>query len=117
MPVDLPLSRLGLIALTLLFIGSLTWIVSGLLGLDPSFREAARLFELFPVWQLSLWGAMVVAAAVFGLLIRHARASVTSRLFASGGLCHARVGLDLPLDHFHGGRCSQIRCRPVRVPD
>jgi tetrathionate reductase subunit C len=72
MPVDL-LRRLGLIALTLLFIGSLTWIVSGLLGLDPSFREAARLFELFPVWQLSLWGAMVAAAAVFGLLIRHAR--------------------------------------------
>ena len=72
MPANL-LRRLGLIAFTLLFIGALAWIASGLLGFDPSFREAMRLFELFPVWKLSLWGSVLAGAAVFALLIRHAR--------------------------------------------
>ena len=72
MPADL-LRRLGLTAFTLLLIGALSWTARGLLGLDPSFDAAVRLFELFPVWKLSLWGSLLAGVAVFGLLIRHGR--------------------------------------------
>jgi len=72
MPSEL-LRRLGLTAFALLFIGALSWTAGGLMGLDPSFGAALRLFELFPVWKLSLWGSLVAGVAVFGLLIRHAR--------------------------------------------
>ena len=72
MPAEL-LRRLGLTAFALLFAGALSWAVSGQLGLDPSFDAAMRLFELFPVWKLSLWGSLLAGIAVFGLLIRHSR--------------------------------------------
>ena len=60
MPAAL-LRRLGLTAFALLLIGALSWTASGLLGLDPSFGAAVRLFELFPVWKLSLWGSLLAA--------------------------------------------------------
>ncbi|MEI6116429.1 MAG: NrfD/PsrC family molybdoenzyme membrane anchor subunit [Burkholderiales bacterium] len=72
MPSDL-VRRLGLTAFALLLIGALSWTASGLLGLDPSFDAAMRLFELFPVWKLSLWGSLLAGVAVFGLLIRRGR--------------------------------------------
>ena len=72
MPADL-LRKLGLTAFTLLLVGALSWVARGQLGLDPSFDAAVRLFNLFPVWKLSLWGSLLAGVAVFGLLIRHAR--------------------------------------------
>ena len=67
------LRRLGLAAVALLVLSALLWVLSGQAGYDSSFHAAMRLFELFPVWRLSLFGSALAGCCVFGLLVRHSR--------------------------------------------
>lgn len=53
--------RLGLICLALLAICGAAWVVSGLLGLDPSFNAALDLFTTYPSWRSSLIGSIIMA--------------------------------------------------------
>lgn len=65
--------RLSLAAVAMLMISALAWCVSGVLGEDSSFRAALRLYDLFPVWRISLFGSVLAGAVMFGLVVRHAR--------------------------------------------
>ena len=40
----------------------------GLLGVDPSFDAALRLFREFPIWRISLAGAVATGFCIVGLL-------------------------------------------------
>lgn len=64
------LQRLGLIAVGLLALCACAWLVAGLTGVEASFTAAQRLFELFPVWRLSLLGSMAAGVLVLVLLLR-----------------------------------------------
>lgn len=61
--------KLGLVATGLLAASALLWVTFGLLGLDPSFTEAVRLFQLFPVWRLSVFGSILAGGIIAALLI------------------------------------------------
>ncbi len=67
------LRRLGLVSVAWLVVGAAFWVGAGLFGLDASFGAAMRLFDLFPVWRLSLLGSALAGLLVFGLLVRHGR--------------------------------------------
>ncbi len=71
-PVQL-IRRLGLIAVTLLVMSALVWSVRGMTGGEPSYTAALRLYELFPVWRISLLGSLLAGLAIFVLVVRHAR--------------------------------------------
>lgn len=71
MPMEL-LRRLGISALVLVVLGVLVWVATGSLGLDPSFPAALRLFEDFPVWRLSLLGAVLSGVLMLVMLARPA---------------------------------------------
>lgn len=60
--------KLSLAALGLLALGAVAWVISGLLGLDPSFNAATHLFSTFPTWRLSLGASLVLALVLFLLL-------------------------------------------------
>ncbi len=72
LPVDM-LRRLSVTAVTLIALGAGAWAVLGMLGLDPSFAAALRLFAEFPIWRLSLAGAVITAFCIVALLQRPAR--------------------------------------------
>lgn len=64
------LRRLGLwLALALLATAGL-WAATGMIGGNPSFDEALRLVQQFPVWRLSMMGSALVGAVVLVALLR-----------------------------------------------
>ena len=67
------LQRLSLVAVAMLTLSALVWVLRGALGQDPSFQAAMRLYYLFPIWRLSLFGSVIAGAVMFGLVVRHAR--------------------------------------------
>ncbi len=67
------LRRLSVIAVVMMAMGAGAWALLGLSGLDPSFEAALRLFADFPVWRLSLAGAVITAFCIVALLQRPAR--------------------------------------------
>ncbi|NYT64793.1 polysulfide reductase NrfD [Alcaligenaceae bacterium] len=64
------LRRLGMVAVSLLGLCAIAWVIAGLMGLEASFIAAQRLFELFPVWRLSLMGSLAAGLLVVVLLLR-----------------------------------------------
>ena len=82
LPVDM-LRQLSLSAVVLMALGAGAWAVLGLLGVDPSFEAALRLFREFPIWRISLAGAVATGFCIVGLL-QPARALATP--LASGAL-------------------------------
>ncbi|MPS79331.1 MAG: tetrathionate reductase [Achromobacter sp.] len=73
LPVE-TLRGLSLTAVTLLAISASAWAGLGLLGADPSFDAALRLFAEFPIWRISLAGAVITGFCMIALLQRPARA-------------------------------------------
>ena len=71
MPVGL-LRRLSLTAVVMMALGAGAWSLMGMLGLDPSFDAALRLFAEFPIWRISLAGAVITAFCMIALLQRPA---------------------------------------------
>ena len=72
LPVDM-LRRLSVTAVVMMALGAGAWALLGLLGLDPSFDAALRLFAQFPTWRISLAGAVITAFCIIALLQRPAR--------------------------------------------
>ncbi|SEK10837.1 NrfD/PsrC family molybdoenzyme membrane anchor subunit [Achromobacter sp. NFACC18-2] len=72
LPVD-ALRRLSVTAVAMIALGAGAWAVLGMLGLDASFDAALRLFAAFPVWRLSLAGAVMTAFCIVALLQRPSR--------------------------------------------
>ncbi len=68
------LRGLSLTAVILMAVGAGAWAALGLLGADPSFDAALRLFAEFPIWRLSLAGAVITGFCMIALLQRPARA-------------------------------------------
>ncbi len=68
------LRGLSLTAVILMGVGAGAWAALGLLGADPSFDAALRLFAEFPIWRLSLAGAVITGFCMIALLQRPARA-------------------------------------------
>ncbi|MEZ2721493.1 NrfD/PsrC family molybdoenzyme membrane anchor subunit [Paenalcaligenes hominis] len=60
--------KLGLSALVLLTLSAVAWLVTGWLGLDPSFAAALELFTTYPTWRTSLIASVVLALLLFLLL-------------------------------------------------
>lgn len=60
--------KLGLIALALLTLSAVAWVITGWLGLDPSFAAALELFTTYPTWRTSLISSVVLALVLFLLL-------------------------------------------------
>jgi len=58
----------------LMAVGAGAWAVLGTLGVDPSFDAALRLFAEFPIWRISLAGAVITAFCMIALLQRPAQA-------------------------------------------
>jgi len=71
LPVGL-LRRLSLTAVVMMALGAGAWSLMGMLGLDPSFDAALRLFAEFPIWRISLAGAIITAFCMIALLQRPA---------------------------------------------
>ena len=76
LPVDM-LRQLSLSAVVLMALGAGAWAVLGLLGVDPSFEAALRLFREFPIWRISLAGAVATGFCIVGLLQKPACALAT----------------------------------------
>jgi tetrathionate reductase subunit C len=72
LPVEL-MRRLSVAAIVSMTLGAGAWALLGLMGLDPSFDAALRLFAEFPVWRASLAGAIVTAFCMIALLQRAPR--------------------------------------------
>ena len=72
LPVEL-LRRLSVTAVVMMLIGAGAWVLLGLLGQDPSFDAALRLFGGFPVWRASLAGAVITGLCMIALLQRAPR--------------------------------------------
>lgn len=68
------LRGLSLTAVILMAVGAGAWAALGLLGADPSFDAALRLFAEFPIWRLSLAGAVITGFCMIALLQRPAHA-------------------------------------------
>jgi tetrathionate reductase subunit C len=68
------LRGLSLTAVILMGVGAGAWAALGLLGADPSFDAALRLFAEFPIWRLSLAGAVITGFCMIALLQRPAPA-------------------------------------------
>lgn len=68
------LRGLSLTAVILMAVGAGAWAALGLLGADPSFDAALRLFAEFPIWRLSLAGAVITGFCMIALLQRPAPA-------------------------------------------
>lgn len=60
--------KLGLLALALLTLSAMAWVITGWLGLDPSFPTALELFITYPTWRTSLISSVVLALLLFLLL-------------------------------------------------
>jgi tetrathionate reductase subunit C len=67
------LKKLGLCAAGLLALSASAWAALGLMGKDAAFTEAVRLFELFPVWRLSLFGSILAGGLIVALLMAPSR--------------------------------------------
>lgn len=67
------LRRLSVTAVVMMAMSAGAWALLGLSGLDASFEAALRLFADFPVWRLSLAGAVITAFCIVALLQRPAR--------------------------------------------
>lgn len=67
---------------------AMAWVISGLLGDNPSFTAALRLWNDFPVWQLTITGSAVFGAIVVGALLRSKQ-----RLHAKGYTLVMGLGL------------------------
>lgn len=63
--------RLSLIAVALLIVCASAWVAAGFFGQDTSYQAALRLFELFPVWRLSLFSSLLVGLGLLALLVRN----------------------------------------------
>lgn len=63
------LRRLGLSAVGALIVSAGLWAVAGLAGLDPSFQAAFELFNLYPVWRLSMFGSVAAGLIILALLL------------------------------------------------
>lgn len=62
--------RYGLFVVLLLVICAAAWIVTGMIGRDPSYPAAVELFATYPTWRLSLYGSLAMAACiVFSLVV------------------------------------------------
>ncbi|WP_313380168.1 NrfD/PsrC family molybdoenzyme membrane anchor subunit [Achromobacter insolitus] len=72
MPVEL-LRSLSVTAVVMMVLGAGAWALLGMLGLDPSFDAALRLFAEFPIWRVSLAGAVATGFCMIALLQRPAR--------------------------------------------
>ncbi|MGY6269700.1 NrfD/PsrC family molybdoenzyme membrane anchor subunit [Achromobacter denitrificans] len=72
LPVDM-LRRLSLSGVVMMALGAGAWTLLGMLGLDPSFDAALRLFAEFPIWRISLAGAVITGFCMIALLQRPAR--------------------------------------------
>lgn len=75
------LRRLSLSAVVLLIVCAALWAIAGLAGFDPSFNTAVRLFELFPVWRLSLFGSVAAGLIILALVLAPAERH-TERLYS-----------------------------------
>ncbi|HEY4664188.1 MAG TPA: NrfD/PsrC family molybdoenzyme membrane anchor subunit [Comamonas sp.] len=64
------LRSMGLCLAALLVLVAVAWAVSGMLGMSPSFNEALRLMQEFPVWRLTMIGSAIFGAVVVGALLR-----------------------------------------------
>ena len=73
LPVE-TLRGLSLSAVILMAVGAGAWAGLGLLGADPSFDAALRLFADFPIWRTSLAGAVITGLCMIALLQRPAQA-------------------------------------------
>ncbi|MNU36652.1 Tetrathionate reductase subunit C [compost metagenome] len=69
LPVDM-LRRLSVTAVVLMALGAGAWALLGLLGLDASFAAALKLFSEYPIWRISLAGAVITAFCIIALLQR-----------------------------------------------
>lgn len=72
LPAEL-LRRLSVTAVVMMLIGAGAWVLLGLLGQDPSFDAALRLFGGFPAWRASLAGAVITGLCMIALLQRAPR--------------------------------------------
>jgi len=113
MPMEL-LRRLGISALVLVVLGVLVWVATGSLGLDPSFPAALRLFEDFPVWRLSLLGAVLSGVLMLVMLARPAARLGGAGYSPLGALVMLGSGVPLGGVHERAGR-TQVRCGPLPV--
>ena len=75
------LRRLSLSAVVLLMACAALWVAAGLAGLDASFDTAVRLFDLFPVWRLSLFGSIAAGLIILALVLAPAERH-TARLYS-----------------------------------
>lgn len=66
------LRGLSVTAVILMAVGAGAWAALGLVGADPSFDAALRLFAEFPIWRLSLAGAVITGFCMIALLQRPA---------------------------------------------
>lgn len=66
------LRGLSVAAVILMAVGAGAWAALGLVGADPSFDAALRLFAEFPIWRLSLAGAVITGFCMIALLQRPA---------------------------------------------
>lgn len=64
------LRAIGLWLAAALVVAAVLWALSGLLGMSPSFNEALRLVQEFPVWRLTMIGSAIFGAVVVGALLR-----------------------------------------------
>lgn len=64
--------RLALIATAGLAAAALLWALAGVIGMEPSFDQALRLFDEFPVWRWSFWGSVIAGIAILLLISRPA---------------------------------------------
>lgn len=65
---SLLLRRLGVTAMILLFLSGMAWAISGIMGFDPSFPAAMKLFTTYPTWRLSLIGSLILALFLLFML-------------------------------------------------
>ncbi|WP_313295718.1 NrfD/PsrC family molybdoenzyme membrane anchor subunit [Diaphorobacter sp.] len=61
------LGKLGLFLSLALLAVACIWMGSGMALKTPSFQSAMRLYDLFPVWRISLWLSVILGAIVLYL--------------------------------------------------
>jgi tetrathionate reductase subunit C len=64
------LRAIGLWLAAALVVAAVLWALSGLQGMSPSFNEALRLVQEFPVWRMTMIGSAIFGAVVVGALLR-----------------------------------------------
>lgn len=63
--------KLSIASLILLFLSGSAWVISGIMGFDPSFPAAVRLFTQYPTWRLSFIVSLALALFLFFMLRVH----------------------------------------------